>query len=412
MSIVIVQTTPVPNSGNGFAQSFTSLTATLSGVTSGNALLAQSGISNGTGVGVALTVTDTTTSTSMGVDYVETGDAMSCQFNSLYGVASGTHAINFSNGTWTAANAAGGCLVSECSGMLTNGFDKGAFADGHSVGPLTTVSTGTLTNQNEIYFAVATGFDLVGCLTTPTGGPGTFTTLAHSYTNFGDWCLAQQIAPSSTTGVTVTFGTSNTSQKWMAAVATYQGSVGGYSLSASYGPFSIAGQAATLSANTSIPDLLAACGTYNISLASASSDFDLISAFGSYAYVGIAASLVPVYSAQSLIAAFGSYSIAAQNALLVFAQPQPAPSGLNIIPPMVGIFYEEAVYLLEQLNIYSPPTILSISQTPTVIVNFIASNQIPGIVLAQSLAVGAPAPLGTPVTLTVSQYPMAQDVRP
>jgi hypothetical protein len=159
----------------------------------------------------------------MGVDYVETQLAMSCQFNSLYGVASGTHAIQFSNGTWTAANAAGGCLVSEVSGVLYAGFDKGAFADGNSTGPLTTASTGALGQANEIYFAAASGFTMEGCLATPTGGPGTFTTLAHSYTNFGDWCLAQQIAPSSTAAVTVTFGTSGNSQKWMAAVATYKG---------------------------------------------------------------------------------------------------------------------------------------------------------------------------------------------
>jgi len=223
VSIAIVQTTPVPNSGNGFAQSFTTLTATLSGVTGGNALLAQSGISNASGVGVALTVTDTTTSTAMNVDYVETALGTSCQFNSLYGVAAGTHAIQFSNGTWTAANAAGAPIVSEVSGMLYSGFDKSAFADGSSTGPLTTASTGALGQANEIYFAVATGFTLEGCLTTPTGGPGVFTTLAHSYTNFGDWCLAQQIAPSSTAAVTVTFGTSSNSQKWMAAVATYKG---------------------------------------------------------------------------------------------------------------------------------------------------------------------------------------------
>jgi len=236
----------------------------------------------------------------------------------------------------------------------------------------------------------------------PSGWTNLFDQLSANY-----FAMAYQIVSSNaqlTAAMSIT-----TATEWAASITVFTGAS---VLSASYGPFSITGQAASFSANTSLPSLLAACGTYNISLASASSDFDLVSAFGSYAYVGIAASLVPVYPAQSLVAAFGSYSIAAQNALLVFAQPSPTPAGPNIIPLMVGIFYEQAVYLLEQLNIYSPPTILSMSQTPTVTVNFIASNQIPGIVLAQSLATGTPAPLGTPVTLTVSEYPMAQDVIP
>ena len=415
MSIVVVQTTSVPNSGLGFNGQFNAITATLSGVTSGNAIIAQGTATNNSGGGGTLSATDTTTSTNLNSDIstVYSG-AVNVFVGSEYAVASGTHAIQFTQSAATSANCYGGPLASEVSGLVTNGFDQSASGTGNSTGPITTAATGALAQASELLVGVVCGYDLTNAIThPPTGGPGTFTELSFSNSTLGCWELAYQIQTTGTSAVTVSWGTSGTSGKWNCCVGTYKGFVvSGYSLSASYGPFSIAGQAATLSANTSIPALLAACGTYNISLASASSDFDLISAFGSYAYVGKAASLVPVYAAQYLVAAFGAYSIAAQNALLVFAQPTPTPAGPNIIPLMVGIFYEQAVYLLEQLNIYSAPTIFSMSQTPTVTVNFIASNQIPGIVLAQSLATGTPAPLGTPVTLTVSEYPMAQDVIP
>lgn len=188
--------------------------------------------------------------------------------------------------------------------------------------------------------------------------------------------------------------------------------VAGFSLSAAGGSYAINGQAVSFSANTAIPNLLAATGTYNLSFAGSSSDFDLVALTGLFAYAGYTAQLVPVISPVSLTAAMGSYSIAAQTALLTFAIHPPIPSGRNIMPSLIGVLYEDAIYTLEQLNIYAPPTILSINQTPTVTVKFIASNQLPAIVLAQSIAQGVAAPLGTPVTLTVSEYPIAVSVRP
>jgi hypothetical protein len=400
--IAIVQSVTAYGSSTPFSAQFTT-----QDTTAGNAIIAILSVYNSAGSGNTFTVEDTTHSANLTQDAaLTTGGASSIWIGSLFGITGGSK--DTVQVTASEAVTQGQLSLLEVSGLLTNGQDILETA-GSSSATACTIGPYTPALASELYISALSVVNAAGLNAFPLSG---YTDLSNNTSGAGQWDQSYKINTSGVSAITNNYGTLSSGNKWSLGMVTYEGASIGYSLSASFGPFSITGQAASFSASTSIPSLLAACGTYNISLASASSDFDLISAYGSYAYVGIAASLVPVYAAQSLIAAFGSYSIAAQNALLVFAQPTPAPAGPNIIPLMVGIFYEQAVYLLEQLNIYSPPTILSMSQTPTVTVNFIASNQIPGIVLAQSLATGTPAPLGTPVTLTVSEYPMAQDVIP
>lgn len=138
--------------------------------------------------------------------------------------------------------------------------------------------------------------------------------------------------PDNIAGALTVFKASSTVYTLSAASGSYSitGETAGFSggtLTASYGPFAITGNAATLSAYTTLPNLLAACGTYNISFASSSSDFDLVAAAGLFAYTGFAAQLVPVVSPVGLTAAFGSYSIAAQNIVMAAAISLPVASG-------------------------------------------------------------------------------------
>lgn len=85
--------------------------------------------------------------------------------------------------------------------------------------------------------------------------------------------------------------------------------------------------------------------------------------------------------------------------------PPPPPTSPNIMPSVVGMEFYEAILELQQVGIFSPGALGYFGTFPIAIIW--VPGPFPGIVQAQSIAPGTFVPANTPMTLTVSEFPIS-----
>jgi len=218
MTISVVQYNSVAFNGS------LSATPSLTGVGSGHALiLLNSHVDLGGG-------TPTFTYFTSGVTWTQdsaansTGGACGASIASTLNVGGGSYSASVTANSGTAANSEGTATLVEVSGLFTSSaLDQQVAVGGNSTTPATG-NTSALAQQSEIIFAIMTfGSSFTGLTFPPTGGPGTYTQIAHSGATYTD--QNYQIDSSSTAAVSATWGTAGASGKWAVALATYKGAV-------------------------------------------------------------------------------------------------------------------------------------------------------------------------------------------
>lgn len=86
--------------------------------------------------------------------------------------------------------------------------------------------------------------------------------------------------------------------------------------------------------------------------------------------------------------------------------PPPPIAQPNIIPSLVGLEYFEAILVLQQQGIFAPASLGYFGAFPISVI-WAQSAVPPGTVLAQVPQPGTFVPANGPVTLTVSEFPIA-----
>jgi len=184
-------------------------------------------------------------------------------------------------------------------------------------------------------------------------------------------------------------------------VSVAPAAVTGYSLSSAYGSYALSGQPVAMAPSASILILLANSGTYNYIGAPAVSGYSLAAAAGSFAITGQAIGFSGI-TPYRLSAAAGSYAIAG-----VSASFSSSVIHLGQMPDLLGYLFDEALLILQQYKIYVPSALGYFSAFPYTLV-FEPSNEPPSTVVAQSIPAGTlNIVANTPMTLTLSEFPMS-----
>ena len=215
MTIALVQQSSV-----GTMSGSLSGTASLSGVTAGNALICLATHIASDATNPTFSVVDSQTGTPNYTQDVLVRQASNsaAMCTSLFSALAGSHTVTVTALAGAAGNSFGKLILLEISGITT--FDKfGTLALTGTAA--VTSSTGTLSAANEILFAVLGAQSaLTGFTTPPTGGPGVFTNLFSDPSTF-DSNMNYQIQTTGTAAVTANWGTLNSSAALAGLVATY-----------------------------------------------------------------------------------------------------------------------------------------------------------------------------------------------
>lgn len=238
--------------------------------------------------------------------------------------------------------------IEQLGSIFGTGFVQNHSGGSSAGGPAT---AGSLLANDDIFVGVwdATNPSATESFSSPASGftfPAAGTQIGTAGVSFPGACAyAQNVAAGSQTFTYVT-------AKFVTSAGFIIGLPAGNQIVASYGPFAITGSAATLTASTAIANLLAFPGTYNVTGAPASSDYNITATVGSYLYAGQAVQLVPVISPVFMTAATGSYSIEAENVRfsIGIAPPPPSPTPPGPILPVVFKVTTRQFNLLEMVE--------------------------------------------------------------
>ena len=206
MAITVVQVSTVANWVGG-----TTASPSLTGVTSGNTLIAVYSLASFFSPPGSVSVNDGS-AYSIENSQTVTGDTTyNCGIARLGNVGAGTHtAVCTSNGASTYGNA----ILVEVSGIQNVVADKLANNTGSSTTP-TSGSTGTLSQANEIIFSVLVAdSSLSGFTYPPTGYTGLF-----QDSGFCPGAACYQIVAANT-ALNTSWGTASTTTNWGACAAT------------------------------------------------------------------------------------------------------------------------------------------------------------------------------------------------
>jgi F5/8 type C domain len=194
--------------------------------------------------------------------------------------------------------------------------------------------------------------------------------------------------------------------------------------------FALTLQPAALFVGASGYELLAAPLKFSFTLANAAEGFELDAAPIPFALA--LAQDIGLFGSLFITASPLSFSL--NSGFMNFAlSPIPPPAPVftaNVMPNLIGYQYEEALLILQQVNIYNPGILgyfgtfpISILWEPGVAMTqnafafgvsgfaagaFGASSfsQLPGFVIAQTPAMGASVKVNSPVLLTVAEFPI------
>ena len=181
----------------------------------------------------------------------------------------------------------------------------------------------------------------------------------------------------------------------------------GFILDASAGTFAYAGNPATFL--YSAFNLSAASGSYAYTGKAATLSFapnptPLSAAAGTYAYTGKSAQFILTPAPPYLVANAGIYSIAGQDATLTFFAP-------GTFPNVIGLSLQMAQQTLEDAGALNPSKIGYFGNWP-ITVTWVQSKvhagklMQPGIVTSQQPAPGARIVVNAPIVLTVTEVPV------
>jgi hypothetical protein len=222
---------------------------------------------------------------------------------------------------------------------------------------------------------------------------------------------------------TATFSANgSTSAPWYSVTAGFASGAFGGTLNANVGTFSLTGQSATLTlsqiqqlvllANPGAFDLL---GAQSQSLLQQSFDTGVFSWTGRSASFSQSTGYTPFVVSTGIFALTG-FDAALQTGNYVFSAFSGtfAISGQNAtftlivqgnMPNLVGMDFYQALDALQNAGIYVPGG--PVSTTSSLSVIWAPSTVTPGFVSAQSLAFGTEVAAGTPLVLTLSQFPFS-----
>lgn len=206
-----------------FNQSLTAH-ATLSGVASGNALIALVSHICFDSAGAAVTVSDGSGSYASDSNNADGfGDTRSL-IARRSSVSAGSYTATATAGSGAAGSSYGAITLIEVSGLVASPFDKQAGNGNFSTTPATS-PTSTLSQANELLLAVLAIYQttVTGLTFPPIGGPGTFTPIysaAPDGESYSD--CDYQVQSSGTAAVNVAWGTASSNKVWSCSVATYK----------------------------------------------------------------------------------------------------------------------------------------------------------------------------------------------
>jgi hypothetical protein len=217
VSIVVV------HSVTGQFSSSLSATATINGVTAGNALFAVVSHIDQGGNSPTFTISDGTSYTQDIAS--DQGGQVEIAIARRFNVAGGNYTLTVTASAGTAGQSHGRIQFLEVSG-LGNAFDTSGSAKNTGTQARTTSNTATLASSSEFALAVYGAFsnNLGGFNSPPSGGPGSWTNLFNASESVGLWDSDYQIISGSNAAFNVSWGTTGLpTTKWNCAVATYTG---------------------------------------------------------------------------------------------------------------------------------------------------------------------------------------------